>query len=174
VGRDPPSGAPLLSRRIFSAGATHNLSTTSGAWLPARDFIAPGTTNLYRIGCETVALDAENLATNPGMEAPALSQVGFRQAGYGEGSPLVTSLSDTAVAKDGRHSAKINVPDGTPLVLSIPGRNLGSSPAGARWGAHNPPPAGSRIHGNGVVLAAGKTYSVSLAVQVRDTLVTIF
>ena len=166
-GHRPPTGALLTARRIFSAGATLNVSTAAGAWRVATDFIAPGETNLYRIGCEAAAADPQNLATNPTLEGtPALArQPGWAQAGYGHGQPLAAMTSDTTVAKTGRHSVKINVPDGTALVFPLAGKQLVKPPPGAGWGAKKPPPIGTHIPGASVVLSPGKTYHVSLSVQ---------
>ena len=79
AGRRPPAGDALQARRIFSPGSTFDVSTGAGsaepAWLPVRDFIAPGDTNLYRVGCNLAAADPANLAANPTMEAPALAQM---------------------------------------------------------------------------------------------------
>ena len=58
-GHAPPATAlGLTARRIFSLGATVDVSSGGGGggssaavWRAAHDFIAPGQTNLYRIGC---------------------------------------------------------------------------------------------------------------------------
>ena len=120
--------------RFSGAGITVNVSTAAGSadptWLPAQDFIAPGMTNLYRIGCDLATADPGNLATNPTMEAPALAAMpGWGQAAYGDGEPLVTMKSDTAVAADGRHSAKITIPSAKPIVFPLAGVQMVKPPA---------------------------------------------
>ena len=169
-GRAPPAGQRVTARRIFSPGLTVNISTGAGsaapAWEAARDFIAPGLTNLYRIGCETATPDPDNLAANPTMEAPALSRMpGWSQAAYGDAEPLVTMTSDTSVAAEGRHSVKINCPTSKPIVFPLSGTQLVKPASDTSWGSKHVPPAGTHVFSSSVVLAPGKSYEVRLAVQ---------
>ena len=177
AGRKPPAGDALKAKRIFTPGITVNVSTAAGsadpAWLPARDFIAPGMTNLYRIGCDLATADPDNLATNPTMEAPALAAMpGWSQAAYGDAEPLVTVKSDTAVAAEGRHSAKITIPSAKPIVFPLGGHQMVKPPADASWGSKHAPPAGTKVFGSSVVLAPG-TYEVRLSVQASPPGTTI-
>lgn len=144
----------------WGTGVTVNVSTPAGsadpAWLPARDYIAPGETNLYRIGCDLAAADPDNLAKNPTMEAPALAQMpGWSQAAYGDADPQVTMTSDTTVAAEGRHSVKITIPSAKPIVVPLAGMAMVKPPANASWGSKQAPAAGTKIFSTSVVLAPG-------------------
>ena len=137
-----------------------NVSTPAGsadpAWIAARDYIAPGETNLYRVGCDVATADPDNLAKNPTMEAPALAQMpGWPQAAYGAADPRVTMTSDTTVAAQGRHSVKIMIPSAKPIVFPLQGTAMVKPPADASWGSKHPPPVGTKVFSSSVILAPG-------------------
>jgi hypothetical protein len=189
AGERPPAGDALQAKRIFTPGAWHsslwsshlnlgnnrldcdnagvslNVSTAAGSadpvWLPARDYIAPGATNLYRIGCDLATAELDNLATNPTMEAPALAQMpGWAQAAYGDADPRVTMTSDTAVAAEGRHSVKIRVPSAKPIVFPLAGTEMVKPPADASWGSKHAPPAGTKVFSSSIILAPGGEFDL--------------
>ena len=78
-------------------------------------------------------------------------------------------MTDTAVAlAPARHSLRLNLPNGRPVVLPLPGKQLvkpsTSGWCSPDWGCKQAQP-GQRIVGGSVTLPAGKSFHVSLQVQ---------
>ena len=168
-GRAPPASKEMLTvRRIFGPGAVANLTTNNGSrWLPVQAWLAPADTGIFQAGCTVSLANASNIA-QPDVETPALRRTaGWSTPGFGGVDPLVSITSDTTVAKDGRHSARIRLPSAVPLVLAFPGKQLVPPPPLVHFGMNGTVkvPAGYPQVGNSITLLPGHTYSVSLAVQ---------
>lgn len=164
--------------RLFAPGPSLNI--TEGGIL-AEDFIGPGQTTHYRIGCDA-AVGSRPHAANNMIENPSFEQTGGDPSQHVPPSPAVSGeifmgqsewevprmvdghdyraalMADTTVAHTGRHSLKVHVPSNTPFVFSVTGK------AQYRGGANVCPTDGRRTELS-VRLQYGVAYIVSLKVQ---------
>lgn len=98
-------------------------------WAGVQEWLGPSETGIYRVGCEAAmppkkTLTPENLAT-VSLEAPAMQKApGWELPNYGGIDPLVSLVSDAAIAVDGRHSTKMLVPNSNAVVIPLSGTQL--------------------------------------------------
>ena len=183
---DTAAHAALTGRqaqRMFAIGSkllniSADKAQAPGGLTAEPDWIGPGQTNIYRVGCPLPVVSTSNLAAcqpnqtvsiahcnlNPAMEAladtpvqgwlPMMSPIPPGQ------DPRVQLVADTTVAYDGRHSLRVLVPTDEPLVIGLAGMQLVPPPA-----SQNNFAVGDLLVGNSAVLPGGRTFQVSLAVQ---------
>jgi hypothetical protein len=140
------------------------------------DWIAPGQTQIYQVGCADPDSDwapggdpsapalPGNLVHDGSMEAQATHAVpGWMLLGFAPNQPIPYNqdpramlVSDTAVAADGRHSLRVVVPTPESLVFGLSGGVGG----GARYWSWP-----ERVAGNSVLLRERRSYNVTMAVQ---------
>lgn len=142
-----------------------------------RAWLAPSETGIYRIGCQAhhPPANSTNIA-EPDTESPALRSVaGWSTPGFGGVDALVKIVSDTAIAKIGRHSTRVQLPSAVPLVLPFPGKQLVPPPGLVHFGMNETVkvPRGYPQIANSVTLLPGRTYHVSVSVQATPPGTTI-
>eukprot|EP01052_Picozoa_sp_SAG31_P026984 SAG31_NODE_2486_length_5622_cov_3.274489_4_plen_358_part_00 len=169
----------LTAARMFVNGPTLAVSAAG----TVEDWIGPGATNIYRLGnCTPPLAQHTELATPPvsthhaggeGFVYDAVPGAGWGQGVSGvytaEDDPRVSAVTDTTVAlAPSRHSLRINLPSGAPVVIALPGKQL-VPPSTASWcmmvwhcKAAVP---GKQVVGSSATLPAGKSYRVSISVQ---------
>lgn len=101
----------------------------SDQWTGVQEWLGPSETGIYRVGCEAAMPPKKtqtpvNLAT-VSLEAPALQKApGWGLPNYGGIDPLVSLVSDTTIAVDGRHSTKMLIPNSKAVVIPLSGTQL--------------------------------------------------
>jgi len=169
----------LKAIRMFAEGPTLNVSQG----VITADFIGPGQTAIYRIGCEAPAADATNLAhplmrvTPSGDEGgtadapvsawtvlPAVLPPGgdFSHAAY---DARLSVMVDTAVqVAPARHSLRINVPSDAPVVFPLPGAQLVPTEPTFAPKDHRTQ-VGDKMVGVSTTLPGGQAFKVTLSLQ---------
>jgi len=169
----------MTAARMFARGAA---LTVSGDGVIS-DWIAPGATNVYRLGnCTPPMQPATNIASPPIVHVGPAGGLTVATAngvwgpaswisvdGNGDYEPGLSVMTDTAVAlAPSRHSLRLNIPTTRATVIAFPGKQLvppsTSGWCGAAWGCKVAQP-GQRVVGASTTLPAGKSFHVSLQVQ---------
>ena len=185
LAKNPASAFPMVANRLFEFGAAMNLSQTGQL---SADYIGPGTTHVYAVGCSSPWIpggptDTE-LATplvrvadvlTPGWSTiPVVSERSDETEDYAHSTydPQFAVYTDTAVAvPPARHSLRFNIPTGgKPTLIGFPGKQL--VPAGpygkqVHW---DPVPKdrtkpGDKVTGSCLNIPGGASYKVSLLLQ---------
>ena len=174
--------AGLTAARLFEPGAPPSIS---GDGQLSEDYIGPGAVNIYRIGCSEHEQAATNLAT-PLFAAPepiplasattVLPKPAWSVWPWSDDNPMsaaydsrLSVVSDTSVAvSPARHSLRLNVPTGQPVILALPGKQLvpdGPWATNMHWKPSTPVKPGDRVVGTSVVLPGSSSWNVSVLVQ---------
>ena len=161
----------LTAARMFVTGPTLDVSNDG----KLSDSIGPGATNVYRLGNCTPPLATNELA-NPPVSASHAGRPATVGTGWG-GRGVFTAEDDSrlAFAADAvvahapqRHSLRINLPSGAPVVIAMPGKQLVPPSTSAwcmeAWHCKAAVP-GQQVVGASATLPAGKSFHVSLLVQ---------
>ena len=168
-----------MAVKLFAPGPTLNVSR-AGAMSP--DFIGPGVTAIYRIGCalaDTTA-DVDNLVHPMMRVGPSGDESGGIDEPVSNWSPVppveapvgahteydtrTNIISDTTIAvTPARHSLRLNIPTSTPVVFPLPGTQL--VPTAQTFAPTRLAKVGDQIVGSSVTLPGGSAFRVTLMVQ---------
>jgi hypothetical protein len=181
----------LTAARLYAPGPTLNVSRDGGMSL---DFIAPGQTNIYRIGCTVECDPASGAGGRPpigcepaNLATPLVSTATPPTAGWSVSSyvqtydpavrfsharvdPRLHARADNSVrAAPARHSLRVNVPTAEGALLPFRGQRLFPNYVGP-WGlepgwAGKTATPGDKSGGGSMALPGGRAFRVELLLQ---------
>jgi hypothetical protein len=183
---------PATADRMFETGASLKVSAAGEL---AADFIGPGATHVYQIGCanpaaDPVPINSTELATpllhaadvpTPGWAAAQAvfpQSAGTADIPHAVYDPRLAVFTDTAVAvSPARHSLRFNLPGSSsgkqmPTIIDFPGKQLvplGPFGKAVHW---DPEPkdmtrVGDKVVGSCLTIPGGSVFKVTLLLQAQ-------
>eukprot|EP01051_Picozoa_sp_SAG22_P010777 SAG22_NODE_990_length_6131_cov_3.233588_3_plen_406_part_00 len=200
LANNPAASFPMRAERMFEHGAALNLSQTGQL---TADYIGPGATHVYRVGCGNTAaaplpINSTELAmplltvlsgaavpgskwlARPSLLPPSNETNDFAHAIY---DPRLAIFTDTAIAvSPARHSLRWNLPSSggekQPTIIDFPGKQLvplGPYGKEIHW---DPEPqdmtkTGDKVVGNCLTVPGGSAFKVTLQLQAQPCGVSV-